>query len=100
MSRKTAIVLLPCLLMLSNCAQLPDDYGLYQEPPSAWTVEQNNNRLTTIESLVLSSKSSAAKQQADLINAAELSYRRRQNSIYSMLKFYSASARPNLPPIN
>lgn len=72
MNRSSAIVIAPCLLLLSNCAQLPDDYGLYQEPPSAWTVEQNNNRLTTIESLIQTGKSSAAKQQADLLNSAEL----------------------------
>lgn len=72
MSRYYAIALLTCLLLLSSCAKLPDDYGLYQEPPSAWTIEQNNNRLATIESLVQSSKSSAAKQQADLINPPEL----------------------------
>jgi uncharacterized protein len=72
MSRYYAIALLTCLLLLSSCAKLPDNYGLYQEPPSAWTIEQNNNRLSTIESLVQSSKSSAAKQQADLINPTEL----------------------------
>ncbi len=72
MSRFYALVLFTGLLFLTSCAELPDSYGLYQEPPSAWTIEQNNNRLLTIEALVQTGKSSAAKQQADLINLAEL----------------------------
>ncbi len=73
MSRYLGIAPLTVALLLSSCAQLPDSYGLYQEPPSAWTVEQNNNRLATIESLVQRGKSNEAKQQADLINTSELS---------------------------
>lgn len=72
MSRYHVIAPITLLLLLSSCAQLPDDYGLYQEPPSAWTVEQNNNRISTIETLVHSGKSGAAKQQADLVNKPEL----------------------------
>jgi uncharacterized protein len=72
MGRNLAIVPLFCMLLLSGCAKLPDNYGLYQEPASPWAVEQNNNRLQSIESLIQGGKGNAAKQQADLINAAEL----------------------------
>lgn len=72
MSRLYAFVLFTGWLLLTSCAELSGPYGLYQEPPSAWTIEQNNNRLLTVEGLVQTGKSSAAKQQADLINGAEL----------------------------
>ena len=72
MSRYYAFVLLACFLLMSGCTSLPDDYGLYQEPPSAWAIEQNNNRLQTVETLIQTGKSSAAKLQADLINPPEL----------------------------
>lgn len=72
MGRKLASVLLFAVLLLSSCAKLPDSYGLYQEQPSAWTIEQNNNRLRTIGALIQTGKGNAAKQQADLIHPAEL----------------------------
>ena len=72
MSRYYAIVPFFCVLLLSGCAKLPDDYGLYQEQPSPWAIEQNSARLQSIETLVQSGKGNAAKQEADLINAAEL----------------------------
>lgn len=72
MSRYYSIIPLFCVLLLSGCAKLPDNYGLYQEPPSPWIVEQNNTRLRSIESLIQSGKGNAAKQQADSINMVEL----------------------------
>lgn len=72
MGRHYVYVPLFCMLLLSGCAKLPDNYGLYQEPPSAWTIEQNNNRLQAIGSLIQTGKGNAAKQQADSINKAEL----------------------------
>ncbi|MEQ1559839.1 MAG: penicillin-binding protein activator [Methyloglobulus sp.] len=73
MSRYNLIVPILCALVFSGCAKLPDNDSLYQEPPSAMTMEQNNNRLRTIESLIQTGKGNAAKQQAELINPAELS---------------------------
>ncbi len=72
MSRYCPIIPLFCVLLLYGCVKLPDNYGLYQEQPSDWAIEQNNTRLRSIESLIQSGKGNAAKQQADLINAAEL----------------------------
>ena len=72
MSRNLVCVPLFCVLLLSGCAKLPDNYGLYQEPPSAWTIEQNNTRLQSIGALIQTGKGNAAKQQADLINPKEL----------------------------
>ncbi|WP_411726666.1 penicillin-binding protein activator [Methyloglobulus sp.] len=72
MSRYYPIVPLFCGLLLTGCAKLPDSYGLYQEPPSPWAVEQNNARLRSIESFIQAGKGNAAKQQADLINGSEL----------------------------
>jgi len=71
MNRHYPIALLFSVL-LTSCAQLTDHYGLYQEPPSTWTIEQNDNRLRTIATLIQTGKDSAAKQQADLINTSEL----------------------------
>ena len=72
MSRYSAIALFFCVLLLSGCASLPDDYGLYQEEASPWAIEQNNQHLQSINSLIQSGKGNAAKQEADLINPAEL----------------------------
>jgi uncharacterized protein len=85
MSRYSAIMpLLFCSLLLpSGCVKLPDDYGLYQEQPSDWAVEQNNVRLRSIESLIQAGKGNAAKQQADLVSQKELSSQ--QQAQFSLL---------------
>lgn len=72
MSRYYVCAPLFCMLLVSSCAKLPDNYGLYQEPPSTWVIEQNNNHLRAVESLIQSGKGNAAKQQADLVNPSEL----------------------------
>ncbi len=61
-----------CALLLSSCAKLPDDYGLYQEPVSPWAIEQNNTRLQNVGTLIQAGKGNTAKQEADLINPKEL----------------------------
>jgi uncharacterized protein len=87
MSRYNFCVPLFCMLLMSGCAKLPDSYGLYQEPPSAWAIEQNNNRLRTIGSLIQTGKGNAAKQQADLINVRELTTPQRAqfNLLYAQI---------------
>ncbi|MEQ1484198.1 penicillin-binding protein activator [Methyloglobulus sp.] len=72
MSRYYVCIPLFCVLLLSGCAKLPDNYGLYQEPPSSWAIEQNNDRLRAIGALIQAGKGNAAKQQADLISQSEL----------------------------
>jgi uncharacterized protein len=72
MSRYYVFIPLFCVLLLSGCAKLPDNYGLYQEPPSSWAIEKNNDRLRTIGTLIQTGKGNAAKQQADLIIPSEL----------------------------
>ncbi|MEQ1739971.1 MAG: penicillin-binding protein activator, partial [Methyloglobulus sp.] len=72
MSRYYVCIPLFCVLLLSGCAKLPDNYGLYQEPPSSWAIEQNNDRLRAIGALIQAGKGNAAKQQADLISPSEL----------------------------
>ncbi|MSS75458.1 MAG: hypothetical protein EXR90_00755 [Methyloglobulus sp.] len=72
MSRYYTIIPFFCVLLLSSCAQLPDSYGLYQEPASPWAVEQNNTRLQNISTLIQGGKGNAAKQEADLIHPKEL----------------------------
>jgi outer membrane PBP1 activator LpoA protein len=72
MCKYYAIISLFCALLLFGCAQLPDDYGLYQEPVSDWTIEQNDVRLQTIANLLQTGKGAAAKQQVDAINPKEL----------------------------
>lgn len=72
MSRHYPIAPLFCGLLLTGCAKLPDSYGLYQEPPSPWAIEQNNARLRSIEFLIQPSEGNAAKQRAELISPQEL----------------------------
>ncbi len=72
MSRYYFCVLFFFVLLLSGCAKLPDDRGLYQEPASAWAVEQNNTRLQNVGTLIQAGKGNAAKQEADSINPKEL----------------------------
>jgi uncharacterized protein len=72
MSRYDFCVPFFCVLLLSGCAKLPDDYGLYQEPASPWVVEQNNTRLQNVNTLIQTGKGNAAKQEADSINPKEL----------------------------
>jgi uncharacterized protein len=72
MSRCYFFALFFCVLLLSSCAKLPDDYGLYQEPSSPWATEQNNTRLQNIGILIQTGRGNAAKQQADVINPKEL----------------------------
>jgi uncharacterized protein len=71
MNRHYVCVPLFCVL-LSGCAKLPDNYGLYQEPPSPMAIAQNNTHLQSVESLIQAGKGNAAKQQADLINPSKL----------------------------
>lgn len=87
MSRYYPIVPLFCGLLLTGCAKLPDSYGLYQEQPSPWAVEQYNARLRSIESLIEAGKGNAAKQQADLINVSELASRQQTqfNLLYAQI---------------
>lgn len=72
MSKYYAIISVLCTLLLFGCAHLPDDYGLYQEPVSDWTVQQNNTKLQTIANLLQTGKGAVAKQQLDAINPKEL----------------------------
>lgn len=72
MSRYYPIAPILCALVFSGCTNQTDNYSLYQEPTSAWVQEQNNTRLRSIESLIQAGKGNAAKQQADIINPAEL----------------------------
>lgn len=72
MSRNLICFSLSWILLLSSCVKLPDDYELYQEQPSSWTIEQNSTRLQNIGRLVQTGKGNVAKQQADVINTAEL----------------------------
>ncbi|WP_394752022.1 penicillin-binding protein activator [Crenothrix sp.] len=61
-----------CVLLLTGCSALQNSgSGLYQ--PTPWTLEQNRNRLATVESLVQSNQREEAKNTADTINPAELS---------------------------
>ena len=72
MSRYYVCVRLFCVILLVGCAKLPENYGLYQEPPSPWAIAQNNTRLQNIATLIQTGKGNAAKQQADLISPSEL----------------------------
>jgi uncharacterized protein len=72
MSRYYFCVPFFCVLLIFGCAKLPDDYGLYQEPSSPWTIEQNNTRLKNVSTLIQTGKGNAAKQDADAINLKEL----------------------------
>jgi len=83
MSKYYAIIAVFCALLLFGCAHLPDDYGLYQEPVSDFTVQQNNTRLQTIANLLQTAKGAAAKQQLDALNPKELT--KAQSAQYNLL---------------
>jgi outer membrane PBP1 activator LpoA protein len=74
-----------CVLLLSGCTALQDSSGLYQ--PTPWALEQNRNRLATIESLLQSNQREEAKNNADTINPAELSTEQRAqfNLLYGQI---------------
>lgn len=94
MSFRYAIIFTLSALLFTACAQLPDDYGLYQEPVSAWAIEQNNTRLQTIANLVRTGRGNEAKQQADMVNTKELTPQQKAqfNLLYAqiMLNFGEA----------
>jgi uncharacterized protein len=78
------IVCVPLLcVLLSGCVTLPDNYGLYQEPPSSWTIDQNNTYLQNISALIQAGKGNTAKQQADLIIPQDLTTQ--QQAQFSLL---------------
>lgn len=78
------IVCVPLLcVLLSGCVTLPDNYGLYQEPPSSWTIDQNNTYLQNISALIQAGKGNTAKQQADLIIPRDLTTQ--QQAQFSLL---------------
>ncbi|SJM95134.1 penicillin-binding protein activator [Crenothrix polyspora] len=61
-----------CVLLLSGCSSLQNSSSeLYQ--PTPWALEQNRNRLATIESLIQTNRREEAKNSADIINPDELS---------------------------
>ncbi len=72
MSRFYCYIPLFCALLLSDCAYLPDDYGLYQEPPAPWVVEQNNSLLQNVSKLIQTGDGYAAKQEADRVITSAL----------------------------
>lgn len=77
-----------CALLLSGCSALQNsDSGLYQ--PTPWVLEQNRNRLTSIESLLQANKREDAKNNADTLNPAELSTEQKAqlNLLYGQIEF-------------
>jgi outer membrane PBP1 activator LpoA protein len=77
-----------CVLLLSGCSTFQDsDSGLYQ--PTPWVLEQNRNRLASIESLMQSNQREEAKNNADGINPAELSTEQKAqlNLLYGQILF-------------
>jgi uncharacterized protein len=94
MSRHFLIAPILYLSILPGCVTLPDSPALYQEPPAAWEVEQNNSRLRDMAFLIQKGRSYTAKQQAEAINPAQLSLpqQTQYNLLYAQIFLSSGDA--------